>query len=337
MRNIFCFAFLFCISLISFSQVNRNIERSQLPDSLGKDSTLYSFNNISYLYTRPKIGSFLINAGKDFLSLPLELPKKENRTALVSVAALTGISLYYDQKIILTSQKFGKYIGLKNDVETYNLSPIKGIPLYVPASIGTSLYFIGDGTTELAIDGSFYLYGLINNDNRALRTSCELSEGIITVGIYVQLLKHLTGHEDPTNITVSGGKWRFFNSLHEYYSCVPSYDAFPSGHLATAMMTVTVLSMNYPEYTFIKPIGYSLMAICGYQMLNIGVHWMSDYPLAIAMGYAVGRTIVNKGRINVVNNSDNAMHQQKKIKPVFNVQPVYMGYGTAGISCSLMF
>jgi hypothetical protein len=157
------------------------------------------------------------------------------------------------------------------------------------------------------------------------------------VGIYIQLLKHITGREDPTNITVSGGKWRFFPSLHKYYSCVPSYDAFPSGHLATAMMTVTVLSMNYPEYTFIKPIGYSLMAICGYQMLNIGVHWMSDYPLAIAMGYAVGRTIVNKGRINIINSSNNAMHQQKKIKPVFNVQPVYMGYGATGISFSLMF
>jgi hypothetical protein len=93
MRNIFCFAFLFCTSLISFYQDNRNIERSQLPDSLGKDSTLYTFNNVSYLYNRPKIGSFLINAGKKFLSLPLEVSKKENLITLVSFAALTGISI----------------------------------------------------------------------------------------------------------------------------------------------------------------------------------------------------------------------------------------------------
>jgi len=337
MRNIVCLAILFCSSFSSYSQEIKTIDRSQLPDTLGKDSTLYKLdNNVSYMYTKPKLGSFFKNAGHNFLMLPLEIPKKENRIGLISVAALTAITFYYDEKIILASQQFGRYIGLKTDNPTINLSPLDDVPLYVPSSLSSGLYYIGDGITELAIDGGFYLFGLIKNDNRALRTSCELSEGILTVGLYIQILKHMSGRETPMRRTVERGRWCWFATIGEYNSSVPKYDAFPSGHLATAMMTVTVISMNYPEYKFIKPLGYSLMAICGYQMLNNGVHWMSDYPLAIAMGYAIARNAVNRGRTKIINNT--ITHQNVyKIKPVFNVQPAYLGFGATGLSLSLTF
>jgi PAP2 superfamily. len=338
MRNICWFALLINISFPAFSQEIRTIDRSQLPDSLSKDSTLYKYdNNSSYLYTRPKLGSFLKNTGNNFLTLPFELDKKRNLPSLVAVAALTALTLYYDEKIILASQRFGRYAGIKDDNPTISLSPLDDIPFYVPASLSSGLYYIGDGITELAIDGSFYLFGLIKSDNRALRTSCELSEGIATVGLYIQILKHMTGRETPMRRSQERGKWRLFVTVEEYSSSVPSYDAFPSGHLATAMMTVTVISMNYPEYKFIKPLGYTLMGICGYQMLNNGVHWMSDYPLAIAMGYAIGRSAVNRGRTKVVNYGGTTMHTSKKIKPAFNIQPVYMGYGATGVSLSLTF
>ena len=62
------------------------------------------------------------------------------------------------------------------------------------------------------------------------------------------------------------------------------------------MSTVTVIANNYPEYTFVRPVGYSLMGVLGYQMLNNGVHWASDYPLAIALGYGFGKIAVRKGR-----------------------------------------
>jgi hypothetical protein len=51
------------------------------------------------------------------------------------------------------------------------------------------------------------------------------------------------------------------------------------------MATVTTLVMNYPTKKWIKPVGYSIMALTSLVMINSDVHWISDYPLAIALGY----------------------------------------------------
>ena len=74
------------------------------------------------------------------------------------------------------------------------------------------------------------------------------------------------------------------------------------------MSTLTIITENYPEYPIIKPIGYTLMTLLGLQMMNNGVHWASDYPLSIAMGYYLGKIAVNGGR-NPINNSASLNYQ----------------------------
>lgn len=330
---------MFYFSVNCFSQEVKIIEKSQLPDSLGKNRTVYKINDtLSYLYTRPKLFSFVRNSIDNIILSPQEYVKKKNLWIVAGVAASTAITIYYDGKIYTAARQFGKFVGIDEDNPTINLSPVKGVPLYIPSDLSSALYYIGDGINELAIDGGFYLYGSIKSDNRALRTSCELSEGMVTVGIYIQLLKHLTGRETPMRRSVERGRWRCFPSLKEYSSSVPTYDAFPSGHLATAMMTVIVISMNYPEYKFIKPLGYTLMGICGYQMINNGVHWISDYPLAIAMGYFIGKIAVNNGRRKIVNTDNNIIGlYPDRIKPTLKIRPAYLGYGVTGLSLSLKF
>ena len=64
------------------------------------------------------------------------------------------------------------------------------------------------------------------------------------------------------------------------------------------MSTLTIITENYPEYPIIKPIGYTLMTLLGLQMMNNGVHWASDYPLSISMGYYLGKIAVESGRTN---------------------------------------
>jgi len=88
----------------------------------------------------------------------------------------------------------------------------------------------------------------------------------------------------------------------EYHKHVPKYDAFPSGHLATAMVMATVIAEKYPEKKFIQPIGYTLMTILSFEMVSNGVHWFSDYPLALAIGYSSGKITVFRGRKAVYNN-----------------------------------
>jgi membrane-associated phospholipid phosphatase len=92
------------------------------------------------------------------------------------------------------------------------------------------------------------------------------------------------------------GAWRPFANLGDYAKNTPKYDAFPSGHLATAMATVTVIAANYPDNPWVKRVGYSLMGACAFSMMNDGVHWASDYPLALLIGGTVGRMAAERGR-----------------------------------------
>lgn len=165
-----------------------------------------------------------------------------------------------------------------------------------PNNLGTGLYFLGDGITHGAIAAGFLGVGFAKHDNRALQTASQMLEGIVANGFVVQILKHASGRENPNTLTAPGGKWRFFPNQNDYAKNVAKYDAFPSGHLSTAMVTVTVISMNYPEHRWVKPLGYSLMGGLAFQMVNNGVHWYSDYPLAVGMGYLFGKIAVESGR-----------------------------------------
>ena len=87
-----------------------------------------------------------------------------------------------------------------------------------------------------------------------------------------------------------------FPGLKNYLAHRTRYDAFPSGHLATGVMSVTVMAENYPDNKYIKPIGYTLLGGLCFQMMNNGVHWAGDYPLGIAVGYGLGKVIASGGR-----------------------------------------
>ena len=147
----------------------------------------------------------------------------------------------------------------------------------------------GDGKTTLEIAGAFALYGFVADDSRALRTASGTVEALLASGIAVQLFKRVAGRESPQVVTQGNGKWRPFPSIQTYNKNQPRYYAFPSGHLTTAMATVTVIAENYPEASWIRPVGYGIVGLTGVSLVNKGWHWYSDFPLAIAMGYTFGR------------------------------------------------
>ncbi len=148
--------------------------------------------------------------------------------------------------------------------------------------------WFGDGRTQFGLAAGFAAYGFAADDDRALRTASQTTEAILACGVIVQVLKHVTGRESPKVATQPGGAWRPFPNQIEYHKHVPHYDAFPSGHVATALATVIVIGENYPEVTWIKPVGYTLTTLLAIAMVNTGIHWYSDYPLAIALGYSFG-------------------------------------------------
>lgn len=148
--------------------------------------------------------------------------------------------------------------------------------------------YMGDGRPQFGLAGAFAVWGFVADDARSLRTASQLVEAILATGVVIQVLKHTTGRESPLVSTAPGGIWRFFPNQIEYHKHVPHYDAYPSGHIATAMATVTVVAENYPEWAWVRPVGYPIVALIGIAMANTGIHWYSDYPLGIALGYSFG-------------------------------------------------
>jgi membrane-associated phospholipid phosphatase len=283
----------------SYSQIfdHKSINKKLLSDSTQIEEQVYRIlKNKEFVYNKPKMFDFLKKAPSDLKTHANSYIQKKNLPMLGAIIATTIMFVAVDQQFIESARDLGRDLGISSHDYQLNISPSSDLALYLPTDIGTSMYFIGDGLTHLTINAAFLTYGLIAKNNRALQTASQISEGLIIVGVCGQILKHITGRESPNKATAPGGVWRVFPNQIETIKDVPKYDAFPSGHLATAMMTVTVIAENYPEYKFIRPIGYTLMTLLSYQMLNNGVHWMSDYPLALFIGYDIAKIVVNNGR-----------------------------------------
>lgn len=157
----------------------------------------------------------------------------------------------------------------------------------------------GDGKTQFGLAAAFGIYGFAAKDGRALRTASQTVEVILACGTVVQVLKHLTGRESPFVSTAPAGKWQLFPNQIEYHKHVPSYDAYPSGHVATGLATVTVIAENYSEVGWIRPVGYTLVGLLAVAMGNTGIHWYSDYPLGIALGYSFGMLVAHPEEMDI--------------------------------------
>jgi len=298
----------------------------------------------SMLFYRPKPFQFVKNVPSDLYLLGKTAFSKKNLPKFGALIAGTALLVAVDQPILDAAQQFGRHIHLyatnedRNNTKDINIH-IGGttIPLMeLPKTVNGAFYFIGEGWPSILLASGFYGYGLAANDYRARQTASQLAEMFITLGITCQFIKRISGRESPframddTGSGIPGGTWHPFPPPRHYQNNVSAHDAFPSGHLATAMATVTILSGNYPDNKLIKPIGYSLMGLLGYSMLNNGVHWISDYPLAIAIGYTCGKIALARGQKVIQKKGMNYGASS-------SITPAYFREGVIGLSYRATF
>ncbi len=277
----------------------------QQTDSLVTQKKTFSFETNTVAYQKPKPFAFISNIPKDIAGFSKASFKKSNFNNLKLVAGTTLILLLGDQAItntlhdkfednnIVSRENFSPFINVKIGGKPTNIGKI-------PRNINTAFYDLGQGSSAMFMAAGFYLLGKIKKDNRALQTASQLTEAFIALGLGTQVIKYATGRENPSDATIARGKWRPFPSWGNFQNNKPKYDAFPSGHLATFVSAVTIISGNYPEKKWIKPVGYSIAGLCGLAMINNGVHWASDFPLGFALGYGFGKYISKKNRLHIV-------------------------------------
>jgi len=245
-------------------------------------------DGLQYVYPRPKVFNFITGLPRNYATLGKELVKKENLKWLGLTAITTGILLAGDEKLLAESQGV-RDLGVTEKHEY----KILGGMVDVPINTSAIMYHLGHGNTTLIIGLGFLTVGGIKKDYRALHTSTQVLEGLLTLGFITQGSKRVFGRESPHAKTKPRGRWQGFPGWNEYMENTSSYDAMPSGHVATLTSTVTVIARNYPEIKWIRPVGYSLIGIMGIEMMNSGVHWASDYPLGFLIGYAAGVVVTN--------------------------------------------
>lgn len=277
------------------------LQLSLFSQSMDNGLQFHTYKDSTYAYAKPAFTDPFKFTVADYKMAFRDMWSKDNIFPFLLVTGSTLILIKYDQDLIEAAQRLGNELNISSKDNTTTFLSIGDLAIFRgPTDVGSTMYFFGDGWFHGSIMASFLGYGLYAGDNRALQTGSQLVEGLITTGIATQLIKHITGRQSPIRSTTDGGEWDFFPDQIEYHKHVPSYDAFPSGHLATAMMTYTVITENYPEYnSWVKPLGWTLMILTSYQMMNNEVHWASDYPLAIVIGYYFGKVAADRGKIKM--------------------------------------
>lgn len=232
---------------------------------------------------------------------------KESLPWWAGIIGSTLILLHNDEVILENWQREGRAAGWGNVDNTKAVLSAGDIDLLrLPTDTGSWMYFLGDGWMHAGIAVGFYVNGQINDNTRAFNTSLRLVHGMATSTIFSQLLKRAFGRESPYVKTERFGKWSPFPSVKEYQSKTANYDAMPSGHIMTATLTFTIIDDAYPEYSkYIIPLEVAWLSALGFQMVNNGVHWASDYPLGIAMGYVFGKASAKLGKKKSENPDEN--------------------------------
>ncbi len=248
--------------------------------------------------------------------------KSFSKEALPAWGAIAGSSValwYYDEKIYSDFQKRGRDWGIGNEDNTSSAVTFGGQELLrLPTDTGSFLYFLGDGWMHAGIGGGFLMKGQISDNAYAYNTGMMIWHGMVVSTIYNQIIKRSTGRESPNVSTSERGSWNLFPSFNEYNSKTANYDAVPSGHVMTATLTFTIISERYPEYNkYTYPIAGVWVSALMFQMVNNGVHWASDYPLGIAMGYVFGKAATQMTKTSSTDLKDEEKTSWR-LQPTFN-------------------
>ena len=299
---------------------------AQVKDTIINDvkSQIYSLpNGEIYTYQKPKFSDCITKIPKDLVGTFHKMGEPENLVALGVSVLTTAVLIPSDQTILEKSRNLGEKLGLKSEAIYNNFGPLSNIP----PNVTSGIYLVGNGTTPILLSMGFATYGLIKNDYRSLNTASGLIESLAVSGVFSQTIKRVSGRQSPAPALADGypgGDWNPFPSFSAFAKHTPNYDAFPSGHMMTATSALYVIMGNYPEVKWIKPVGFTLIGVLGFEMIQANVHWASDYPIAMVMGYIIGKNIANSKMTKSKQNLTD-----KKYKIDYNASRTY-GYNMIG-------
>lgn len=199
---------------------------------------------------------------KLFVKQPTKWVKKDWLRA-GGVVAATIVVMPFDARITNSTQGEQHY---------FHSVPVEGGRIY------------GEWWSIAGVAGAFGIFGLIAKDTTAKKISIEL----LQAGLYSELiaitLKVVIGRERPIS-TDDPFSYKPFNFNYNFQS-------MPSGHTTSAFALSTVMSRQ-ANSTSLKILAYVPAGLTMFSRIYQHQHWLSDEIIGAAIGYFVGRWVVD--------------------------------------------
>jgi hypothetical protein len=292
------FVFICCLIILCVALENEE-QRVYAFSTFSEFSDTTEVSTDSLSSTGQKKG-FFKELGEDFVlqaTSPLRM-NSHDALYLGGAATITGILFIVDQKLDDEVKPFNEKSQFSNAT-----SPIV-TEFGGKYGIAGSLLFGG--------------YSLVAGDKKAQETSILLANAIITSGVWSRIGKLALGRERPSAAysysQEPGGRWH--GPLQQFHKggSVTQYDAFPSGHMATAFAIATVFAEQYTDHKIIPVIAYSAASIIGLTRMIEHTHWASDVFAGSVLGYVCAQQVISHHRSSCQNESTSVSNARLKIE-----------------------
>jgi membrane-associated phospholipid phosphatase len=228
-----------------------------------------------------------------------------------------AVNLLEDQKAIWTSPlhmdrnaaKWWLVIGAataalvatdKHTINTFENGPTQ-------VRWGENISRLGAAYSVVPITGAFYAVGLLVDNPKARETGLLGAEALFDSLVVQEVLKPIAGRNRPGSSTEKG-------------SWFEGGSSFPSGHSIEAWSLAAVVAHEYGDHKWVPFVAYGLATAIGTSRFVGQHHFPSDILAGGAMGYFIGRYVVNT-------HEDRGQRFKARIAPILN--PSAGAYGIA--------
>ena len=203
---------------------------------------------------------YIDDTGK-ILTSPLRWDKREWSTAAIVLSMTAGLYAY--------DQDLKDWVQRQRSRTTDNIANI-----FTP---------FGDGLYTLPAAGLIYLYGAVQESEKAKRIGLLGAESMILSGAFTGVIK-IAGHRHRPYTGDQYNKWDGPGTSTDNLS-------FSSLHATTAFALATVVA-GESDNPYVGPTAYGIATLVALSRMNDNEHWSSDVFLGAAVGYFTAQAVL---------------------------------------------